>query len=376
MATASAQAWRELGTKRPGDEGYRPDLDANFSNDFMEYASPERSGISGGFYTIDRGLPWHVRLSQRLGTRELMDGVETLQTTEQALIRSGSFVVEKAPAADSETGIIVPGMFVTRRADTKAPLGIVGQSYKVFQERELAELADFIVDQGGHIRPMYETGGHMRDGAFFFLSIELGGLDILIPGDPSPLQTYLLLTTTHDGTKSAGYFVTQVRTVCKNTADLAQQGALRTYKIRHTGSLDGKVIEARKALGIALKSTETVKQLTERLALASVVDAQVKAIFEATWPTKVSEDSDEEVERKNRNVERALALYEASPNLDGIRGTAWGAYNAVTEYLDHEVAYHGRKGSEVTDVRAESLLFGAGHQAKERALRAALAAAK
>ncbi len=362
--------------KRPGDEGYRPDIDANFNGDFMEYASPERSGIDGGFYRIDRGLPWHVRLSRRLGTRELMDGVERFLNTDEALSASGSFIVEKAPAADSETGLIVPGSFVTRRADTKAPLGIVGASYKVFQERELAELADFIVDQGGHTRPIYETGGHMRDGRFFFLSIELTGLDITIPGDPSDLKTYLLLSTTHDGTKSAGYFVTQVRTVCKNTADLAEKGALRTYKIRHTGSLDGKVIQARKALGIALKSTETVKQLTERLALTNVVDEQVKAIFAAAWPTKASEDSDEEAERKNRNAERAFALYESSPNLDGIRGTAWGAYNAVTEYLDHDVDYHGRKGSDVSDVRAESLLFGSGHKAKERALRAALVLAK
>jgi hypothetical protein len=135
-------------------------------------------------------------------------------------------------------------------------------------------------------------------------------------------------------------------------------------------------VEARKALGIALRTTETVKQLTERLALTSVVDQQVRDIFAAVWPVKAGEDGDAEIEVKNRNAERAFALYEASPNLDGIRGTAWGAVNAVTEYLDHGVTYHGRTGSDVTDVRAESLMFGSGHLAKERAIKAALVAAK
>lgn len=376
MVTASAKVWQELGTKKPGEEGYRPDLDANFNGDFMEYASPERSGLTdGGFYVTDRGLPWHVKLARALGSQELMTGVDGLLNTKDALAAAGSFEVELQPI-QTKSGIIIPDKFATVRKDTGAPLGVVGRSYKVFQEADLAELGDYIVDLGAHLKPVYETGAHLRNGAWFCLSMELKGLELEVPGDPSALQTYLLLMTSHDGSKPAGYFLTQVRFVCKNTADLAQKGALRTYRFRHTGSLQGKVAEARKALGISLKSTETVKQMTERLALTNVVDKQVKAIFEAAWPVKVAEDSDEAVETKNRKAERAFALYEGSPTMDGIRGTAWGAYNAVTETLDHEVAYHGRKRQTDDEARATSLLFGEGHDAKERALKAALAIAK
>jgi phage/plasmid-like protein (TIGR03299 family) len=373
LVTKSAQAFAELGTKKPGDEGYRPDIDANFSGDFIEYASPERSGVESGFYVGDRGLPWHVALSRKLNTPELMTDAGKLLSTEAALAAAGSFEVDFDEIVTKTGGLPIIGKRATIRKDTGAPLGVVGRGYKIFQERELAQLGDNIVDLGAHLTPVYETGGHLREGAQFFLSMELKGLDITVPGDPSDLQTYLLLFTSHDGSKPAGYFVTQVRTVCQNTADLAQKGALRTYRIRHIGSLEGKVTEARKALGIALKSAETVGQLTERLALTKVLDDQVKAIFAKAWPVHAGADSDAKIEDTSRHLDRAYALYQASPNLEGIRGTAWGAYNAVTEYVDHEVTYRARQGQSNGDLKAASILFGPSHDVKERALKAALA---
>jgi phage/plasmid-like protein (TIGR03299 family) len=358
---------------------FRPDgnggIISRIQDDRPEYATPDASGVTGpAFYVGDRGLPWHVALSKQLGETPLMQDAGNLLNTEAALAAAGSFEVG-LEEVQTKSGLTIPGKWATVRKDTGAPLGVVGRGYKVFQEKALAELGDYIVDQGAHMRPVYETGGHMREGAWFFLSMELKGLDIIVPGDPSDLQTYLLLMTSHDGSKPAGYFVTQVRTVCRNTADLAQKGALRTYRIRHTGSLDGKVIEARKALGIALRSVETVKELTNRLALTKIVDSQLRDILEKTWPVK-ADDSEDATEKVSRHVERTFELYETSPNLEGIRGTAWGAYNAVTEYLDHGVTYHGRARQDDSDARADSLLFGTGHDAKERALKAALALAK
>lgn len=373
MATTAAQEWAKMGMKKPGEEGYRPDIDANFNGDFMEYASPERSGIDTGFYDSERGLPWHVALSRRLGTRELMNDAGRLLTSGEALVESGgNFEVVLKDLAVADSGILIPGKFATVRADTGQPLGTVGRGYKVFQNRELAEFTDILVDSG---EAKYESGGLMRGGAWFFLSMELDHLGITVPGDPSDLRTYLLLTTSHDGSKKAGWHISHVRTICKNTEELAKKGAVSWYTMRHSGNLAGKVIEARAALGIAFKETEVVKEMVNALAMAKVVDAQVAEILKATWPVK-AKDGEEVVEKQTRHFDRTLELYEASPNLDGIRGTAWGAYNAVTEYLDHGLTYHGRKRQSDDDARADSLLFGSSRSAKERALKAALVLTK
>jgi len=52
-------------------------------------------------------------------------------------------------------------------------------------------------------------------------------------------------------------------------------------------------------------------------------------------------------------------------------GTAWGAYNAVTEYTDH--VYPVLKSGQVSPHRQQSVLFGAMGDTKQRALTEALA---
>ena len=51
-------------------------------------------------------------------------------------------------------------------------------------------------------------------------------------------------------------------------------------------------------------------------------------------------------------------------HLEGVKGTLWGGYNAITEYLTHE---RGR----TQDTRMDSVWFGDSHKVAQRALRVA-----
>lgn len=356
----------------------RPDGDGGITSamlaDKPEYASPADSGVTDGFYVEPRGLPWHVTLARQLGEAERMKGVGSLLTAAEAYVAAGCFEVEKVPVADSETGTIVPGHFVTRRADTKEPIGVVGRSWQAHQERDLIETCVNIVDSG---EASFETAAHLSNYARFFVGMELDHLDIKVPGDPSPLRTYLLASTSHDGSKKTGFYITHVRPVCKNTERLAIAGAITEWTIRHNvGSPTGRIEEARRALQISFRNQDLFKQLTAKLAKTKVVDDQVAEILaRAVWPVKAAE-GDAEAERKSRHVDRALEVYFESPNLEGIRGTAWGAYNAVTEYVDHVVDYRGGKRQSAEDAKVDSLLYGGGAAAKDRALAALVRAGK
>src|SRR5262249_25041768 len=74
--------------------------------------------------------------------------------------------------------------------------------------------------------------------------------------------------------------------------------------------------------------------------------------------------------QQRRILESCFRLFEEGKGaeLPGVRGTLWGAYNAVTEYL----AYERRKGQ---DTRLAPLWFGEGARTHHRALAAALAVA-
>ena len=62
-------------------------------------------------------------------------------------------------------------------------------------------------------------------------------------------------------------------------------------------------------------------------------------------------------------------------DLPGVRGTYWGAYNAVTEYLSHD-AGRSRDPVESARQRLEALWFGKGAETADRAHQLALAAGR
>ena len=61
-------------------------------------------------------------------------------------------------------------------------------------------------------------------------------------------------------------------------------------------------------------------------------------------------------------------LAESGDGSEMARGTLWGAYNAVTEYVDH---FRNSKGNEA--VRLKSMWFGSGEKIKKNAFREAVA---
>ena len=51
-------------------------------------------------------------------------------------------------------------------------------------------------------------------------------------------------------------------------------------------------------------------------------------------------------------------------DIKGVRGTVWGTYNALTEYVDHHKVYRGGETK-----RLEASQFGTGRNLKAKALK-------
>lgn len=315
----------------------------------------------------DRGLPWWVNTPEdRARIKTELDG---LATGPRMRVAAGlDWEVAKEPIM-TESGIVIPDKFATVRQDTMAPLGVVGRSYTVVNNDALDAWGDALVDTSD---AKYETAGSLRGGKVVFYSMELGGLEINVADQvDEAIKVYLLLTNTHDGSASLAAHITPVRVVCANTLNAAQKGASSSFRLRHIGSMDGKIAAARDALGITFRYVEALKANAERLIMTKVVDDQVWDIMsKAVWPV----DPEWTPERMDRaTAQRAMTLYQTSANLDNIRGTAWGAYNAVAEYADHEATFAPRGAGDAGDVRAASILAGNAKRSKDRAMKALLA---
>jgi phage/plasmid-like protein (TIGR03299 family) len=312
----------------------------------------------------NRGLPWWIGTTEDRGQ---WANVDDLQTGEQMREVAGlTWEVQKQPIYAGRKKVRVAGKYATVRQDTGAPLGVVGEHYRVVQNAELDGWGDALVDSG---EAKYETAGSLREGAVVFYSMELNAIDLKIKGSKldETVKTYLLLTNSHDGSKALEALISPVRVVCMNTLNMAIGQRKAYFRMRHTGSMEGKIAAARQALGITFNYLEGFKELAEGLSLKRVVDAQVEEILRsAVWPTQAETVG----QLAQTSAGKAMQLYQSSPTLEGIRGTAWGVLNAVAEYADHEASFKSRGVSTVQDIRANSILWGEAHYAKDRAVKA------
>ncbi len=246
--------------------------------------------------------------------------------------------------------------------------------YQVLQAEEAFAFGDAIVDSG---EAKWERAGKVRGGETIFGCMELQHLGITVPGDNGgDLQPYLLIVNSFGGWTPFAGILAFIRPVCMNTFQAAYGTKTKhRFAIKHTGTLDGKLQMAREALGIAFAHTEEVRALTERLMTTRLVDQQVAAIIDQVWPKAAGAMRDDP---RSPIALKVQQQYDASPTLDGIRGTGWGVLNAVTEYLDHVAEYRpqgadAKDPTKVLELRGLNLMLDGAEKAKERTLKALLA---
>lgn len=344
--------------------------DINLAIAERQRARDFKEGVDPGFregdrirVSADRPLPWWVGmgLTDEEGTLVVRPGLATI---EEALRDGGlDFDVALRPLATSE-GTPVETHFATVRQDTGAVLGVVGRKYRVIQYRDgLGEFGRAILATD---EASVETAGTMfggRVGCIWFELDHLSHIRVAGEKEEGEVRTYLGLSTSHDGSRALDAIITPVRWVCKNTMTFALAHKRAHFKVRHSGSVEGKVNEARRVLGITVDYMAQFEAIANDLARRRVVDEQVAEIMERIWPVK--EDISEGWEARHP-ARLATANYFSSENLDPIRGTAWGVLQAAVEFIDHEAPYRGRF-NELGSIKAASILWGRGARDQQRA---------
>ena len=229
--------------------------------------------------------------------------------------------------------------FVTRTnpfdKSTNDILGVVGERYKVLQNEDLFSFGDNILDGGGR----WETAGSIKGGRQVFGSLALERETVLDPnGVADKINTYLLINTSHDGSVAIQASITPVRVVCANTLNLAlsavrgKKAPKQSFKIRHTQTAEGKIAVAREALGLANKYMDEFDLMAKAMIEKTVTDNQFLDIIAKAYPAP-EKDSKGSFKKYNGKVDLLQGIYKGQFN-NTISGTAWGAYNALTERLD------------------------------------------
>lgn len=296
--------------------------------------------------------PWH-----RLGT--VTEGCLTAEDAMQ--VAHLDWTVEKQPLVatvpnitEDGVGIIevpVPGKFATVRQNPftgqHEALGVVGPAYHVVQNIDNADFLNAIADESGAV---FETAGSLNGGRNVFVTMKAP--EGLMIGGQDAVDLYLVATNSHDGSSTFKVAATPTRVVCANTLRVGLAGAVATFSTRHTSGAKGRIEEARRALGVMWNYWQHFEETANGMLATKVTDARFEEVVAGLFPEKK-----DETDRMKRTRQEAIGtvrtLYKEAPTQDGIRGTAWGAYNAITEYVDWAWPV---KGDEVA--RAERIAVG------------------
>lgn len=317
-----------------------------------------------------------------MNTTILNDNAKGAINTRTALQNSGmDWSVDKRNLY-TEDGIILPNYFGTFRDDKDGAngfLGVVGSKYAVMQNAEAFGVLDDLILADESRSADYSTVGELSGGKQVFASVDLHSEFDVVPGDTH--KNYVVATTSHDGSSSTKLMLTTVRVVCRNTLQMAirqSKGTGDIASIKHTRASHDRLSVARSQLVNAGYTISTLKGQLQTLAMRQLSRDSVGNILDRLFPMPKGSDDSVRVENKRQMF---LELFEKNDNngFSAVKGTAYNALNAFTEYTDHYENIRqtsGKSGMTEQRIRQEKALFGSGSIAKANALEIVLEATR
>lgn len=260
---------------------------------------------------------------------------------------------EVAYTTDGKQGKLFPGKRIFYRSDTEGPLACVGKRHKPVQP---AEVLDFYKEFSARYGFKLAIAGEVNGGRKLWAMAETPHEIELLHGDK--VRGSFMLMTSCDGSLSTQGFFSSLRLRCLNqlpvlhkhltSAARAGQG-LRLFRITHGTKFAMSRVE--KDLEQLEANWTSFGKLAEALANKRITKDQAIAFFHkhfgrhtegaATAPPTAGEIADL---RENAKLKVLTNTYEEGEGQDTITGTAWGAVNAVTRYMDHEAGYRSNNG--------------------------------
>lgn len=259
---------------------------------------------------------WH-----KLGTV-----VDHALTSDEALeIAKLDWIVESMPVF-LESGKKIEKVYANVRSDIEESLGLVTERYKILQNADAFKFMDELVSMDGAV-VKYESAGSLAGGKRVWMMARLPDQNIL----DDLICSYIFVSNSHDGKSSVKVGVTSTRIVCDNTLQLAIREAPRVWTARHMSSIEGRQREAAETLQFSknyLKKLES--KAKEYVSIRTDIDSFLEKLF--TLKEDVSPRIKKNIEFSREEI---LKIYNSKNDLGNFRGTAWGIYNAVADYVSN-----------------------------------------
>lgn len=329
--------------------------------------------------------PWH-RMGHPIGDATTIEDACSKVPELAMQVAAYHSAVSEGPHA----GVALDTRAVMR--DDGVKVGEVGKGFEVVQSAEAFAMFRPWMDSGA---VQLETGGTLAGGEIMFLlgRLQDGAIDV---GKGDSVHGYVLFANAHNGKMSAHAGLTATRVVCCNTLAMATAAwksggpgdadpEQTQHRFRHTRNVHAKLADAGESITRAVRVLREAGERWRHMTTIQVrpTDAMLRAYMigvfgkpeiDAQRKAKAEAKRGEIGESPRMSTVRMLLEHGQGAELVTARGTAWGLYNAVTEYLTH---LQGRgDGVDADKRRINRNAFGDGVREMQRAETLALASSR
>lgn len=294
------------------------------------------TGKASMFYVGE--VPWHS-----LGTR-----LYSPPTIEEAIKAAGlDWTVSTHPSTSQvyKDGQLVANIpcnmrTIIRDSDLRK-LSEVGPRFQPLQNEDAFKWFQPFLDSG---ECSLEAAGSLFEGKKIWVLAKLNKEPMeILPGDE--VRKYLMLFNCHSDERSVSASLSPIRSICNNTISAAfSNKATRLLRAKHTSKIKVNLEAIRDTINIANAEFEATAEQYKLLAKKQINKKDLAKYIKLVFKPKKEEAEEvvenEEVKEQNESDSRLIenkiiALFESGKGTEipGVRGSAWGMYNTVSEYL-------------------------------------------
>jgi phage/plasmid-like protein (TIGR03299 family) len=234
------------------------------------------------------------------------------------------------------------------RSDNGEPIGHVGGVYQGIPNTQALSVLDdmlALVPGSGII------GARETDGGAKAHVLAVVGKPFSPTGDDDYILPTVLMRGSHDGSSPVVLLDIPTRGFCWNT-NIWHNGGVGEVKVRHSGDIQAKLNTARELVTAHVETMGAFEAWAKAQVKAKMNKVAAEAFLEKLLPTPA------DVEKKKAAAtiaesarERILGLFTNGADLQNIKGTQWGMFQAVCDYADHDSRVRLVNGREEGELR-------------------------
>lgn len=256
--------------------------------------------------------------------------------------------VEEYVTPNIEGGIEIPDKKAIIRIDTNQYLGTVGINWEPVQPKVLYEMAgDLIVATSGSINGVL----NMHNGAVIGISFKLADREYV---DNDRIDLNFLMLTAFNGMYGLSGSAMTYRHETESIANTSN----KVFNLKHTKFVGNRIEVVKDMLKYYNQEITSFDTLMNRLVTRPMSKEMAIEWFKSLFPAPRGQRSELILEK---SIDTFTGLLNNQRRIPGVYGTSYGAWCALTEYVNHNRIIRVHNNRDPEEVRFQTINFGTGN---------------